>query len=188
MRARDRIFTAQVVASHTNLDAYDARTFTLGGTLERQTNIIWQKKWIWSLGGEFVATDERDTIEATGQGRRRTFLVAAAPSSLAYDGSDDLLNPTRGYRLSGRISPEFSAPGGHARLCEAPARRERLSADLEPDRAGRAGAVRIDPGRGPRLDRAVAAFLCRRRRSVRGYGYQKIGPVDVNGDPVGGRG
>ena len=32
-------------------------------------------------------------------------LIGALPSSLSYDGSDDLLNPTRGFRLAARVSP-----------------------------------------------------------------------------------
>jgi translocation and assembly module TamA len=188
LRARDRIFTAQVVASHSNFDAYDARTFTLGGTLERQTNIIWQKKWTWSLGGEFVATDERDTIEATGAPRRRTFLVAAAPSSLSYDGSDDLLNPTRGYRLSGRVSPEVSLQSGtHAYV--------KLQFDASAyqpigDRIVLAGRVRLGSIQGVSRDTIAPSrrFYAGGGGSVRGYGYQKIGPVDVNGDPIGGKG
>ena len=56
------------------------------------------------LGAELLASDERDVIVSTGEPRRRTFFIAAAPSSLIYDGSDDLLNPTRGFRLGGRLS------------------------------------------------------------------------------------
>ncbi len=47
---RDRILNAQIAASHSNLNAYDAKTFSISANLERQTNIIWQKKWVWSFG------------------------------------------------------------------------------------------------------------------------------------------
>src|SRR6202007_2133292 len=59
-----------------------------------------------------VLSDERDTIEATGEPRRRTFFIAAIPASLGYDASDNLLDPTRGFRLLGRVSPEISFQGG----------------------------------------------------------------------------
>jgi translocation and assembly module TamA len=185
--ARDRIFTGQVVASHTNFDAYDARTFTVSGTLERQTNIIWQKTWTWSFGAEFVASDERDTIEATGAGRRRTFLVAAAPSSLSYDGSDDLLNPTKGFRLSGRVSPEFSLQSGtHAYV-----KLQLDASGYQPigSRIVLAGRVRFGAIQGVSRDQIAPSrrFYAGGGGSVRGYGYQKIGPVDVNGDPIGGK-
>ena len=45
------------------------------------------------------------------------FFIAALPASLGYDGSDDLLDPTRGFRLLGRISPELSCAERSVRLC-----------------------------------------------------------------------
>ncbi|MGH6783329.1 MAG: autotransporter assembly complex protein TamA, partial [Sphingomicrobium sp.] len=109
---RDQVLNAQALASHVDRDAFEAKTVSLSGGIERQSNFIWQKKWTWSLGAELVATDERDTIEATGEPRRRTFFIGALPASLGYDGSDDLLNPTKGFRLLGRLSPEISFQGG----------------------------------------------------------------------------
>jgi translocation and assembly module TamA len=181
--ARDRVLTAQVVASHTKFDAYDAHTFTIGGSLERQTNIIWQKTWIWSLGTEFVATDERHT----GDPNRKTYLVAAAPTSLAYDGTDDLLNPTRGFRLSGRFSPEFSLQAGtHAYV--------KIQLDASAYQPVTPSVVLAGRLRFGSIDGVARDSIAPSRRfyaggggSIRGYGYQKIGPVDQNGDPLGGK-
>ncbi|WP_442680393.1 autotransporter assembly complex protein TamA [Sphingomonas sp. ASY06-1R] len=185
--ARDRILNAQIVASHSNFDAYDAKTFTVGASIERQTNIIWQKTWTWSLGSEFVATREKDTVVATGAPRRRTFLVAAAPTSLGYDGSDDLLNPTRGFRLSGRLSPELSLQSG----THAYAKMQIDASGYQPlgDRVVIAGRVRFGSITGVSRDSIAPSrrFYSGGGGSVRGYGYQKIGPVDVDNDPVGGR-
>src|SRR3546814_3192972 len=100
-----------VALAHTERNAYDARTFSLSGTLERQSTIFYQKAWTWSVGAELVATDERDVILSTGAPRRRTYFIGALPGTLGYDGSDDLLNPTRGFRVSGRLSPELSLSG-----------------------------------------------------------------------------
>ena len=96
------------LASHQNFDAYEARTVLLSTDIERQSNFIWQKKWTWTYGADLLATDERGVFDSTGLKDTRTFLIAALPLSLGYDGSDSLLDPTRGFRLSGRISPEFS--------------------------------------------------------------------------------
>jgi len=182
-RARDRILNAQVVASHTKFDAYDARTFTMGASLERQTNIIWQKTWSWSLGSEFVATSERHT----GDPNRKTYLVAAAPTSLAYDGSDDLLNPTRGFRLSARLSPELSLQAG----THAYAKTQIDASAYQPLGTRFVFAERIRLGS---IDGVARDSIAPSRRyyaggggSIRGYGYQKIGPVDQNGDPLGGK-
>jgi translocation and assembly module TamA len=185
-KQRDQVLTAQIIASHTNRNAYDARTFTLGGGIERQTNIIWQKKWTWSFGAELVASDERDMIVSTGQPRRRTFFIGAIPTSLSYDGSDDLLNPTRGYRLSGRFSPEASFQGsafGYAKM--------QIDGSVYvpvSDRATIAGRLRFGSIAGAGRDRIAPSrrFYAGGGGSVRGFGYQDIGPADVNGDPVGG--
>jgi translocation and assembly module TamA len=186
-RGRDKVLTAQAVAAHTNLNAYDARSLTLGASLERQTNIIWQKTWTWSLGTELLATDERDTIEATGQPRRRTFFVLAGPTSLAYDGSDDLLNPTRGHRLSARVSPEASLQNG----TDFYVKMQIDGSGYVPigGRVSLAGRFRFGVIEGAQRDSIAPSrrFYSGGGGSVRGYGYQDIGPKDVNGDPVGGR-
>ncbi len=100
---RDQVLNAQVAASHVDRPAYDARMFTLTGGIERQSNIIWQKAWTWSVGAELVATDERDVDIASGMTRRRTFFIGAIPAYLGYDGSNDLLDPTRGLPAVGAL-------------------------------------------------------------------------------------
>src|SRR3546814_13639440 len=84
------LLTGLLSVSNIKRDAYDARTITLSGVLERQTNILFQKKWVWRIGGELIASDEAD---AFSNGHRRTFLIGAIPLSLTYDGSDDLDRP-----------------------------------------------------------------------------------------------
>ncbi|MDQ2891503.1 MAG: autotransporter assembly complex protein TamA [Pseudomonadota bacterium] len=184
---RDRVLTFLAAAAHTNRTAYDARTFSLSGSLERQTNIFFQKTWTWSVGAELVASDERDVIVSTGQPRRRTFFIGALPTSLNYDGSDDLLNPTRGFRLGGRFSPEVSLQGtvfGYART--------QVDASVYVPTTKRvvlAGRIRAGTILGAPRDQIAPSrrFYAGGGASVRGYGYQAIGPRDVNNDPIGGR-
>ena len=183
---RDRVLTAQIAAAHTERDAYEANTFSLSGSLERQTNIFFQKAWTWSLGAELVASDERDVIVSTGAPRQRTFFIAALPSSLVYDGSDDLLNPTRGFRLGGRLSPEVSLQGsafGYART------QVDASAYKAVGGVVLAGRVRLGTILGAPRDAIAPSrrFYAGGGASVRGYGYQSIGPRDPNNDPIGGR-
>ena len=182
------MLNAQALASHVDRDAYEAKTVSLSGGIERQSNFIWQKKWTWSLGAELVATDERDTIEATGEQRRRTFFIAALPASLGYDGSDDLLDPTKGFRLLGRLSPELSA--SRAAPSPMPARRS------TPAPIARCRTAWSPPGGSgwARSSARAATTIAPSRRfyaggggSVRGYGYQRLGPRDVDDDPIGGR-
>ncbi len=184
---RDQVLNAQALASHVDRDAYEAKTLSLSGGFERQSNFIWQKKWTWSLGAELIATDERDTIEATGEPRRRTFFIAAVPGSLGLDQSDDLLNPTRGFRLLGRVSPEISFQGGafpYGRLQIDGSTYHPVS-----DKVVVAGRVRLGTILGAQRDDIAPSrrFYSGGGGSVRGYGYQRIGPRDADNDPIGGR-
>ena len=184
---RDQVLNAQALASHVDRDAYEAKTLSLSGGFERQSNFIWQKKWTWSLGAELVATDERDTVEATGEARRRTFFIAALPGSLGLDESDDLLNPTRGFRLLGRLSPEISFQGGTFPY----ARMQLDGSAYHPvsDKVVMAGRVRLGTILGAQRDDIAPSrrFYSGGGGSVRGYGYQRIGPRDADNDPIGGR-
>ena len=186
-KARDRVLTGQLLFSHLHENAFDAHSITLAGGLERQTNIIWQKKWTWSYGGELTASRENDTVKATGAPRRRKYLTGALPTSLSYDGSNDLLNPTRGYRLAGRISPELSLQGSAFGYVKA-----QVDGSVYLPVGGRtviASRIRLGSIIGASAERIAPTrrFYAGGGGSVRGYGYQKIGPVDVNGDPAGGR-
>ena len=187
-RARDQVLNLQALASHQKFDAYEARTVKLGANLERQSNFIWQKKWTWTAGGEILATDERGVFDDSGMKDTRTFLIAALPASLGYDGSDSLLDPTRGFRLSGILSPEISAHGGQFTYVRA----QLDASTYRPvsDRVVLAGRVRFGTIVGADLfDIAPSRrFYSGGGGSVRGYGYQRLGPRDVDGDPIGGRG
>lgn len=185
---RDRVLTAQILASNIDRDAFEARTFLVAASLERQTNLIFQKKWTWSLGGELVLSDERDSRARIVGGARRTFFIAALPTALTYDGTDNLLDPTTGFRLGGRISPEYSlqsGSNGYARIQIDGSYYQPVS-----DRIVLAGRVRLGSIVGAdRFDIAPSRrFYAGGGGSVRGFGFQAIGPRDGNNDPIGGNG
>ena len=185
---RDQVLNAQIAASHLDRPGFNARTFTLTGGIERQSNIIWQKKWTWSVGAELLASDERDVDIATGTIRNRTFFIAALPLSLGYDGTDDLLDPTRGFRLSTHISPEVSLQSGTFTYVRA----QFDGSIYQPltDRVVLAARTRLGTIVGANRDQIAPSrrFYAGGGGSVRGYGYQAIGPRDpVFDDPIGGR-
>ncbi len=185
-RRRDHVLTARLLASHVNQSAYEARTLQLGLGLERQSNIIWQKRWTWSIGGELLASDENDIAAGVLQ-RRQRFVIASLPLALGYDGSDNLLDPTKGFRLSARISPELSIRQGS--LAYLRAQIDGSAYVPVSPHVVVAGRARFGSVVG-----AQAALLAPSRRfyaggggSVRGFGYQAIGPRDAFNDPMGGR-
>ena len=185
---RDQTLNLQASAGHQKFDAYEARTVSLSGYIERQSNFIWQKKWTWTYGPELLATDERGVFDLSGVKDTRTFLIAALPVSLGYDGSDNLLDPTRGFRLSGRLSPELSLHGG--RFTYARAQIDASTYRRVSDNVVLAGRVRLGTIFGTSaFDVAPSRrFYSGGGGSVRGYGYQQLGPKDVDGSPIGGRG
>ncbi len=187
-RERDQVLFVRLAAQHQSRNAYDARTIGAGAAIERQTNIIWQKTWTYSLGAELLASSERDIDVNRDVSRRRTFFIAALPGRLAYDGSDDLLDPHRGFRLSGTVSPEASLQGGAFTYA-------RMQVDasaylpLGSEKYVLAGRVRAGSILGAARERIAPSrrFYAGGGGSVRGFGYQRLGPVDANNDPIGGR-
>jgi len=185
---RDQTLDLQFTASHQKFDAFEAKTILLAGHIERLSNFIWQKKWTWSYGAQLLATDENGVFSPDGVKDTRTFFIAALPLTLGYDGSDNLLDPTRGFRLSGWISPEYSGHGQSLTYG-----RSQIDASAyypASDRVVVAGRVRIGTILGAStFDLAPSRrFYSGGGGSVRGYGYQQLGPKDAAGDPIGGRG
>ncbi|MGI8704493.1 MAG: autotransporter assembly complex protein TamA [Sphingomicrobium sp.] len=185
--ARDRVLDLQLAVSNSNFDAYEARTIRLLGSLERQSNIIWRKTWTWSVGAELLATDERGVFDNPLIEETRRFFIGALPLNLGYDGSNDLLNPTRGFRAGIRLSPEISAHGGSF----AYARSQFDGSAYLPVAGSTVLAARVRFGN---ILGADASSIAPSRRfyaggggSVRGYGYQRVGPRDFEGDPIGGK-
>lgn len=187
-KRRDQVLTGRVAVQRQRLDAYDAETVSIGGGIERQTNIIWQKKWVWALGAEIVATREDDNFSRLGLPDTRTYFIAATPARLAYDGSDDLLDPHRGFRLSARVSPELSLQSGQSGYVKSQIDGSAYM-PLGSDNYVLAGRLRFGQISGAPLFNIAPSrrFYAGGGGSVRGYGYQAIGPKDLNNDPIGGR-
>ncbi len=183
---RDQSLNGRIGATRSNFDAFKASTFEIAAGIERQSNILWQKKWTWSAGVELVTSDERDIV-GVGNARRRTFFVGALPLSLNYDGSNDLLDATRGFRLGLRSSPELSFQNGTFGYV-----RSQFDGSAYVPAGKRvtiAGRARIGTITGAKSSAIAPSrrFYAGGGGSVRGYGFQQIGPRDVANDPDGGR-
>ncbi len=185
---RDRVLLLRSEISNEDRQAYQAHSFTLGASIARETNFIWQKPWYYSIGAELIATDERDTDIERGIERRRTFFIGALPTSLTYDGTDNLLDPTRGFRLTGRVSPEASFQNGAFGYLRAQAEASAYI-PLGGETRVLAGRVHVGSIFGADRDRIAPSrrFYAGGGGSVRGFGFQDIGPRDQFDDPIGGR-
>ena len=184
---RDRTVTLTASASHTNYDAFNAFTGTLSGRISYDSTPIWQKKFTYGYGVELVGTNESSYDFDAGERRRRTYFIAALPGQAVFDRSDDLLNPTKGYRLKLNLSPETSVRGKvspYLRGMVEGTYYYPVSTSLVLAGRARAGSIvgiaRDDLAPSRRYYGGGGG-------SVRGYGYQRLGPLDPDDKPVGGR-
>lgn len=186
-RRRDNVLNGRVALSNIDRAAFEARTFSVGANLERQSNLIFQKKWSWSAGVELIASQERDITANVLATSRDTFFIGSLPASVTYDASDDLLDPTSGFRLGARVAPEASLQSGSFFYV-----RSQIDGSAyfpASDQVVLAGRVRLGSIAGAGNNRIAPSrrLYSGGGGSVRGYGFQRIGPRDAGNDPVGGR-
>ncbi|WP_294197318.1 BamA/TamA family outer membrane protein [uncultured Sphingomonas sp.] len=199
---RDRTVTLIASALRANYDAFEAFTGTLAGRISYDSTPIWQKRFTYSYGFELVGTNESVFDFGENDRTRRTYGVLALPGQVLFDTSDNLLNPTRGYRLKLNLSPETSVQGSvqpYARTLV-----EGTAYYPVSDKLVIAGRVRAGSIFGIARDDIAPSrrYYGGGGGSVRGYGFQRLGPLEpasslVPGDkdrdeardlrPIGGR-
>ncbi|MBU6471237.1 MAG: autotransporter assembly complex protein TamA [Alphaproteobacteria bacterium] len=117
-------------------------------------------------------------------------VLAGVPLGVTFDSTGSLLNPEKGERLAVQAEPAFGTSGGLRAfliLSGAATAYRPLDADSKFVAAARIrlGSILFAPQGGVPAD---LRFYSGGGGSVRGYGYQRIGPRDAAGNPVGGRG
>ena len=175
---RDRTFQVLAQASRTDFDAFEAFTGTLSARWSYDSTPIWQKPLTYSYGVELIGTNENVFDFAEGDRDRKTFGIAALPGQVLFDRSDDLLNPTRGYRLRLNLSPETSVRGSvrpYVRTMVEGTYYQPVS-----DRLVIAGRVRTGSILGVDRDDLAPSrrYYGGGGGSVRGYGFQRLGPFE----------
>ncbi|MEY4849919.1 MAG: hypothetical protein RLZZ331_923 [Pseudomonadota bacterium] len=165
--------------------AFAAETLGISAALARESNILWQKDWTWSIGAQALITSQRD--RSVPGDPRRTFTVLALPASVTWDRSDDLLNPSRGFRLTTRLSPEFTLRN-QSNFNYLKAQFEATAYKPIGDSLVLAGRFHIGSIVG--ANRGVIApdrrFYAGGGGSVRGYVFQGVGPRNEDNVPTGG--
>ena len=185
---RDRVLNLDAYATTIDSDAFDAQTVAFVASYEQASTLLFQKPLSWSFGFEAIATDERPP-EINGIRRpRQAYFVGALPVSALIDTSDDLLDPTRGFRLGGRLSPEISQSAGATSFYL----RSQIDASYYrrvTDRVVMAGRTRLGSIPGTEIINIAPSrrYYAGGGASVRGYGFQQIGPRDIADQPSGGR-
>ncbi len=186
---RDRVLAIGTSVARQRFQAFQADTIQLNASLSRASTPIFQKRWTWSIGTELLASRERPNADIDPNRARRTYFIGALPLQLGYDRSNSLLDPTRGFRINTRLSPEVQQVSGgpfdtYGRLLIDISGYYPVSGSFTIAGRSRVGSI---------IGAARDAIAPSRRYyaggggSVRGYGFQQLGPKDAQGDPVGGR-
>ncbi|WBH18202.1 BamA/TamA family outer membrane protein [Sphingomonas radiodurans] len=175
---RDRSFSAGLAANHSSYDAFDAFTGTAFVRWAYDSTPIWQKRFTYAFGAELTGTNESVFDFGRNERVRRTYGIAAIPAQAVWDTSDDLLNPTRGYRLKLNLSPETSVQGSvrpYARTMVEGTVYYPINDSLVIAGRARAGSIfgidrdDLSPSR---------RYYGGGGGSVRGYGFQRLGPFE----------
>ncbi len=160
-------------------DAFKELGLDLGAGLNR----TFHKRLTGSTGVNFTFSKiEEET------GESNNYALVSLPNSLTFDNRDDKLNPHKGWLLTGSVAPFFDALGESDPFLKAQGGASTYIAFGTPSdivlatRAGYGSIFGPDTVSIPATER----FYAGGGGTVRGFGYQEIGPSE-DGDPTGGR-
>ena len=180
---RDRTFLLQALANRSDYQAFEAFTGTLAARVSYDSTPIWQKRFTYAYGAELIGTNESVYDFSRLDRVRRTYFIGAIPLLAGFDTSDDLLNPTRGFRVNLRLSPETSIQGGTR-----PYVRSMIEGTAYyPIGQNMVLAGRLRAGSIAGITRDALApsrrYYAGGGGSVRGFGFQELGPRTEEPNP-----
>ncbi|MEM9494816.1 MAG: BamA/TamA family outer membrane protein [Pseudomonadota bacterium] len=157
-------------------DAFDARSVGASGGVA--------KRWLDDrLETRASLAFETSKIKQNGTEERTNFLFL--PLSVVWDNEDDALDPRKGVRASWTVTP-YTGSDTFVQSQASARARVLFGKDDRFTLAGRvaAGATFAESLSGLPLNRR---YFSGGGGSVRGFAFQEAGPLDEDGDPVGGR-
>ncbi len=183
---RDRALLLQFELGQRDFEAFQGYTARLYGLISRESTPIWQKRWTYAYGAEILATNENRNGRATIS-LSDAYFIGGLIGQIGYDRSNSLLDPTRGFRLLARVNPEASLRDGadfYIRNLIEGSIYYPVGEDFVV-----AGRVRFGSIFGIPRDRIAPSrrLYAGGGGSVRGFGFQELGPRDADNVPLGGR-
>ena len=170
-----------VTAKRQDTDAFEEINFDVQNSIDRKLSGHWSVNV--GIGFEATNIDEK-------AGDQNTFGLVSFPAQLDFDNRDDPLDPHKGYNFSYGVRPFFDMLGvsdpffKHRVTC---ATYFKLSdSSFDPVLALRSSVGSILGSRTADIP-ASKRFYAGGGGSIRGFGFQEVGPVSEDGDPVGGR-
>ena len=188
-KQRDRTLILGANLAAQEQDAYNAKTITIGGSIERETNIIWQKSFYYSVGAQVLISNETDLSETRlgpGSLTPTLYYIVSLPLSATYDGSDDLFDPKRGFRLTARAAPQLTFQSGSFAYVKAQV--EGTYYRTVNERTTLAGRLHFGSILGASRGNIAPTqrFYAGGGGSVRGFAFQGVGPRNADNIPTGG--
>jgi translocation and assembly module TamA len=183
-RLPDQTLTLDAAAYRTTTDAYDATGVGLKADAQRH----FTRTSYLTLGGLVDFSQSRELKPGTLTSLGRDVLTVGGLADLALDRSDDPLNPTRGWRVSGRAEPTLLAGKGTVPYLKVQAG----GSIYWPFGAGAPTVIAARIHAGAILNGTVAEIPAPQRffagggGSVRGFAYQGVGPRLADNTPQGG--
>ncbi len=168
-------------------DAYDAMGFLATGDITRRFG----KTSYITAGLSFDASRSAEKTQinnAVIRGAERDILTTSVLAAVALDRSDDPLDPTRGWRVEARAEPTVALGDLQALYLRVQGQGSAYLPLDEDARTVLAGRIKVGSIVGALLDDVSAPrrFYAGGGGSVRGYGWQAIGPRLADNTPQGG--
>ena len=178
-RRPDQTLTLQAKLAQLNPDPYTSRRFDVGAWVERKIT----PEWTVGMGPAL-------RISRVDEHRKQEqYYLISFPLQASYDGRNDRMNPSRGFQITNRTAPFLDVVDINTYFLKdeltythyftfAAAPSLTLATRLRLGFLGGAGLSDIP---------ADERFYAGGGGSIRGYAYQKVGPLDEDGEPTGGR-
>ena len=178
---RDLALLSDVELAYEAPDAYDSRSASARVALERRF-----REGMTLTGGLAFRASQ---VEEANTGREDSFGLVSLPAEFNWDRSDDLLDPTRGGRLSLENEPFVDVFGNDLAFNKSRLAYAHYLQVLEAPRVVLAGRTAVGTLFGAsRADvPADLRFYAGGGGSVRGFAFQTAGELDDEDDPIGGR-
>jgi translocation and assembly module TamA len=186
--ATDQDLVARAEIARENPAAYDSRYVRVSVGLERRFRP-------GLVAGGAVSVEKANVDQTANIGpvlaseRTQRYALIGLPLFAKLDRSDDLLNPTSGYRVQANFVPYRSFAESHLTFAS-----ERVAASIyhrlgDSDRYVFAASAAVSSIQGASLVELPAdkRIYAGGGGSVRAYGYQMAGPLDANKNPIGGK-
>lgn len=176
----DQALVAEGAIKDVTTDAFDEIRVSSFVGLERQLTQSWSVTAGPTL--ELISQNTDETGDAD-------LILAGFRTGLKFDNTNSLLDPTRGSRLQIDVAPFHDFGGFNETFLSSSLHTSHyLSVDDDGDFVV-AGRTRIGTIVGAERDRVPAAnlFFAGGGGSVRAFGFQRLGPLDSELDPIGGR-